>query len=363
MPFNGGGTFTRVYSWVVDAANGIFVSSSRTDTDTDDIANGLSNCVTRDGQSPPTANIPMGGFKLTGLAAGITAGDSVRFEQLANALPYGLVEGRLTLTTGVPITTADVLAAETLYFTPYRGNRITLFSSGAWAAQTFTEISIDVPDVTSVHDVFAYNNSGTVTLEVLAWTNDTTRAVALTTQDGVYVKTGDPTRRYLGTFYSTTAGNGQIEDSYANRYLFNYYNQVDRPGRILFAGTWTYNSATVRQANNSTANQVNFVIGVAENPVRAYEQMCLQTTGVEAAPGYVVIGLDSATAAATGSTCSGISNAGTPNNTVVSVSEFFGFVGVGRHYLSALESGEASSTTFRGASPPDASGLFVDLQG
>jgi len=179
----------------------------------------------------------------------------------------------------------------------------------------------------------------------------------------VLVKSGDPTRRYLGTFYSTTTGNGQIEDSYANRYLFNYYNQVERPGRILFASFWTYNSATVRQANNSAANQVNFVIGVAENPVRAYEQMSIQTTGVEAAPGYVVIGLDSITAAATGSTCTASSQAGTPNNTLVSISEFYGYVGVGKHYLAALESGEASSTTFRGTASPDASGLFVQLQG
>jgi hypothetical protein len=65
MPFNGAGVFQRIYSWVADAANSIPISSTRTDTDTNDIALGLGNCVTRDGQSPALANLPMGGFKFT----------------------------------------------------------------------------------------------------------------------------------------------------------------------------------------------------------------------------------------------------------------------------------------------------------
>ena len=55
MPFNGSGTFNRIYSWVTDAANGIDVSSSRTDTDTNDIAACLTNCITKDGQQTVTA--------------------------------------------------------------------------------------------------------------------------------------------------------------------------------------------------------------------------------------------------------------------------------------------------------------------
>ena len=82
MPFNGTGLFQRVYSWVVDAAGGLFIDSTRMDTDTDDIAAGLSNCVTRDGQSPWLNNLPAGGFKITGLANGSAPGDSVNFNQV-----------------------------------------------------------------------------------------------------------------------------------------------------------------------------------------------------------------------------------------------------------------------------------------
>ena len=41
--------------------------------------------MTKDGQTVPTANIPMGGFKLTGLGAGTSATDAAQFGQLQNA--------------------------------------------------------------------------------------------------------------------------------------------------------------------------------------------------------------------------------------------------------------------------------------
>lgn len=70
MAFNGSGTFLRLYSWIADAAAAIKISSTRMDAEMDGMATGLSNCVTKDGQTTPTANLPMGGFRHTG------AGDS-----------------------------------------------------------------------------------------------------------------------------------------------------------------------------------------------------------------------------------------------------------------------------------------------
>ena len=142
--------------------------------------------------------------------------------------PPGLCEGRLTLLTGVPVTLADQAAKTTIYFTPFKGNRISLYDGTGWVTHVFTQKSLTVPATTSTpFDIFAYSDSGTVTLEALNWTNDTTRATALTTQDGVLVKTGVTTRRYLGTG-RTTAVEGQIEDSVALRFLWNYYNRVER---------------------------------------------------------------------------------------------------------------------------------------
>lgn len=184
--------------------------------------------------------------------------------------PTGLCEGRLTLLSGSPITMVDQTAKTTVYFTPYLGNRISLYDgSDGWITHTFTEKSVSVPATTvTPFDVFAYSDSGTVTLEVVTWTNDTTRATALTFQDGIYVKTGATTRRYLGTC-RTTSVNGQTEDSKVLRFVWNYYNRLER--RLLKADATghDYNTAAWRAWNNDASILTAFVMGLAEDAVLA----------------------------------------------------------------------------------------------
>lgn len=75
--FNGSGTFVRSYSWVTDAANGINITASRFDTEDDGFAGGLSNCITRDGQGGPTANISWNGYGLTNVTVTMLTGSQV----------------------------------------------------------------------------------------------------------------------------------------------------------------------------------------------------------------------------------------------------------------------------------------------
>ena len=93
MPFNGSGTFNPLSAPTFPAVTGAVIFAARFNSNLTDIHQGLSNCLTRDGQSVPTANLPMGGMKLTGLAAGSVAGDSVRYEQLT-ALDAATLQSR-----------------------------------------------------------------------------------------------------------------------------------------------------------------------------------------------------------------------------------------------------------------------------
>jgi hypothetical protein len=174
-------------------------------------------------------------------------------------------QGRLTLTTGTPVTSADVTGATNIFFAPYGGNRIALYTSSAWKLYTFTELTLALGTLTNdlPYDVFVHDSSGTLTLTAVAWSSKTVRATALTTQDGVLVKTGSTDRRYLGTFHTTATTT--TEDSLAKRLLWNYYNRVRRPMRVLeTTDSWTYTTATLRQANGAAANQLAIVVGVAE---------------------------------------------------------------------------------------------------
>lgn len=65
MSYNGAGVFNRLYSWAADAAAALNISSTRLDAEMDGMATGLSNCVTKDGQTTVTANLPMATFRHT----------------------------------------------------------------------------------------------------------------------------------------------------------------------------------------------------------------------------------------------------------------------------------------------------------
>jgi len=77
MAFNGSGTFSRIYNWSQDAANAIPIMSARMDTEDNGFATGLSNCICKDGQTTITADIPLNGHKLTGIATATAAQDGL----------------------------------------------------------------------------------------------------------------------------------------------------------------------------------------------------------------------------------------------------------------------------------------------
>jgi len=248
------------------------------------------------------------------------------------------INGRLTLTTAAPVTTDDVLAATTVYFTPYNGNQIATYSGSAWSINTFSEKSVAVPATTSTpFDVFIVDS--TFALETVNWTNDTTRATALVLQDGIYVKSGATTRRYLGTG-RTTAVLGQCEDSLKKRYLWNASNRLIRNMLVNdLTDEWTYTTNTMRQANGSTDNQLDFVIGLSEVPVSANLQCTVRnTSGINLA---VAIGLD-----VTNNTSSNITEFRANSSEVQALKAVYtGYPSVGRHFLAWLEVSEASGTT------------------
>ena len=264
----------------------------------------------------------------------------------ASIMGLDLCEGRLTLTSGTPVTTADVTGATSVYFAPYKGNRIALNDgSSVWTILTFTELTLALGTLTSglPYDVFAYNNSGVVALESLAWTSGTARATALTTQNGVLVKSGATTRRYLGTFYTTATTT--TEDSASRRLLFNYYNRVRRPlSCVDTTDTWNYTTTTWRAANANTTDgvgRVACVVGWAEDAA-SFTNYCLvrsNAVGMRFAAG---VGIDSTTVN------SAVLIGGESNviDRVVSISAFYEDVmAVGYHFIQRLEISQAANTT------------------
>lgn len=283
------------------------------------------------------------------------------------AIPSGICQGRLTLTTAVPVTTADVTGATTIYFTPYNGNGVSLWNGFCWRAYQFAELSVALGTLSNAsnYDVFLYDSSGTLTLAIgPAWTSDTGRGTGagtteLALQDGVYVNNvaisggpGAKLGRYLGTFRTTATTT--TEDSYrgtsqagGKRFLWNACNRVERSlGVIDTTDSWTYTTATWRQADSASGNKVEYVCGLSIEIVKAEALGMASNSGGSNVYAPTGIGVDSTSAnSAKVFGSPGMALGAGSGPTTVTTANYKGIPGLGYHYLSWLEISVASGTT------------------
>jgi hypothetical protein len=129
MSFNGSGTFL-INSTGQPVVPNTIISSTAFNALTADLATGLSTCLTRNGQSTPTANIPLGGFKLVNVGAGTLAGDALVFGQAATVSGV-TITGLTGLVKANGSSAATAATAGTDYVSPSVATNFT-------ATQTFT---------------------------------------------------------------------------------------------------------------------------------------------------------------------------------------------------------------------------------
>jgi hypothetical protein len=273
--------------------------------------------------------------------------------------------GRLTLTSGTPVTTSDVTGASTIYYALHTSNQIPIYDGTNWGLQTFTELSQTTTDTTkspaavandSNYDLFVWNDSGTIRLSRgPPWTSDTARGTGAGTtelfkQDGRYVNNvsitnGPGARRgtYVGSFRSSSSA--LANDTVKNRLLFNAYNRVSRAMRIMSqsAPTYTYTLTTARQAGGTATNQVNFLVGLAEDAIQASLQAYASNTSANV---NVVIGfgLDSTTTPSVVAVGGGATTQ-VAGQIVPVGAHYREFPSIGYHALNWLEGSAATGTT------------------
>lgn len=277
--------------------------------------------------------------------------------------------GRLTLTSATPVTNSDVTAAATIYYALYGHNLVPLWDGTRWRVFEISELSLALNSNsghTGYHqsgknfDVFIDYNAGTPRLVTgPAWTSDTARADAIARKDGRWTNNASMTVRF-GTASGDTAtmaantglyvgsirctANGQTEDSAAKRFVWNTDNRRRRKMMVTeTANTWTYTTAAVRQANNNTANQLDFLIGLSEDMVyaKAFAEFANTSAGVVV---FTLIDMDGVAGAELGSIEAKFSSqvVNLPQKTFT---ECLVVPAIGRHYLSWLEYSVATGTT------------------
>lgn len=287
----------------------------------------------------PTGNIAV---TLTGKTL-TTATIAAASNAVSGFVDPGLCGLRPTLTTTVPVTTSDVTGATNIYFTPYRSGAISLWNGTQWVVYTTAEITLPLGTLTSGknYDVYAYQNAGVVTLEISgAWSNDTTPPTR-GTQDGVLIKSGDPTRKLVFSFRTTSTTT--TADAVLTRFLSSLYNAVPREMSVVDpTDTWTYvNPGQVwRQARATTSNKFEYLCCEP----RALVADVSGTANVGGAGSVCVgIGIDS-----TSSNSAKITN-GRANATSLDVTmsgAYRGTPALGYHAVNWLETGQSGVATY-----------------
>lgn len=280
--------------------------------------------------------------------------------------------GRLTLTSNTPVMNADATAQGTVYYAPYVNAYVPIYNGTSWKQFAFSQVSLTLNSTdntsTNLYDIFIFNNAGTLTLGTgPAWTNATTRSAAIALKDGIWTNNASITLRaggsslgaqaantctLLGTIYCTA--NGQTGMSFAPAAasggpatapilgLCNAYNLVTITASARDSkNSWTYTTATWRQADNSNKNQISFVDCLQQSAIKAtYSCTINGVTGSVASA--IGIGLDSTSAEPR---ASGVEVASSQAN--VTVEDNF-FPQLGFHFVSAMEYATGSTATFSG---------------
>ncbi|MBP0021020.1 MAG: hypothetical protein J7647_26135 [Cyanobacteria bacterium SBLK] len=302
----------------------------------------------------------------------VLAGDADAAATQATTLELGaasIAQGRLTLASGKPVPSNDIIAASTLYYTPYNGDLIAIYNTAQsrWEVKSFVERSLDISGLLADtnYDIFLYTNAGALTLEAVAWANSgagtSARAKSISRLNGIYVKTSD-NRRYLGTI-RTTSTLGECEFSSQKRFVWNAKNRY----RFRLLNNFPFNSHTYsgtawRKVRNLDSYTLHVVCGLPEFTRVSVKHNAYGDTNVEY---FCGIGINSSTVNLADLTDDPLK--GNPGDGRTVTADFLNFLDAGYHQIIPLEAtgGGGGVATFFGAAGSPALtklGIIGDLE-
>lgn len=274
----------------------------------------------------------------------------------------GIVQGRLTAVSGSPVPTTDTATVSTLYFSPYKGNVVTVYNGSLWVPYTFSELSLTLSGLTSGknYDVFAYVNGGALTFDLgPAWSTDTSRGTGAGTTElqlvsGVWTNKVALTTLirshsvsanqgvYIGTI--RTISTSATTDSLYQRYVYNAYNRVGRKMYTVYSSAHTYTTASWRAWNSNTTEgqaRMSFVMGLVEDAIEVLGGGQAYNTAATDA-GFNGVGLNTTSASSTSNSYWQGMNAST---IIYGLGSFGNLLpGLGYNYLNATQLGNASTS-------------------
>jgi len=282
----------------------------------------------------------------------------------------GVAGGRLTLSGTLSVTFTNTTSG-TLYYLPHpgAGNQVALHDgSSTWTYHSIPSTGVAATSgslsADANYDVYLYDDSGSLTLDLVQWSSDTLRygTADLEQQDGVHIKEGATTHRYLGTVRTISSSGTKFTDALRQRFVWNFQNSVPVVDYSAdLTDSWTDNGNGTYSAidGGAAAWKHEFVLGV--------EQGVSAELTVFASEYYVIsIALDGTGTPDRTSATAGYGKIYPDTNGLLILHSSYAAQTSGYHYLQGVEStSEAISVTAYGDNGGDAkiqSGMTVQLR-
>jgi hypothetical protein len=278
MSFNGSGTFV-INSTGQPVVTGTVISSTAFNALTADLANGLSTTVTKNGQTTPTANLPMGGFKFTGMADGTAGTDSATVSQIQSA--YGTfltVSGTNTLTATVSPSLTAYSAGQMFGFVAASSNTgaTTIAISGLAAKSIVTPLgALNAGDIQSGYFYIIYYDG--TNFQLLGISTSLTNLSISGTLSVVGAATFNAIKET--TTVSATAATGTINFDCSTQPILYYTTNASGNFTLNFRGTSSVSLNTLM-----SVGQTLTVAFLATQGATAYYNSAVQVDGSSVTP-------------------------------------------------------------------------------
>lgn len=270
--FDGTGTFNRLYNWQSDKASAIPVTASRMDAEMDGFATGLSTCVTKDGQTTITGNLPMSGFRHTGVGNATARTDYPAVSQVQdNKFCYGAETGSVNAYAIAPTIAPSAYAAGQVFWvnvgnTNTASATLNISSLGAKAIKKGGTTAVDAGDLVSgtvyplFYDGTNFQMVGAIPPAAVSYSILT----GIPTQLASVSNTGSISLTNLtmaGTITGTT-GISTSSGGYASAtYLYGQQASVTTIVANLVSGTGAGNTLSATNINAANISATNVSVG------------------------------------------------------------------------------------------------------
>lgn len=249
MPRNGNGVYVLPANSWNPAVTGTTIESSANNATMNDLASAMTQSVSKDGQTSMTGNLPMGNNKLTGLADGSAATDSMSYGQGAKLSGGNTFTGDQVINGSVSLSGSLTVTGPVIFATGTFENINVASVASINKLSVSSTASLNTLNVASVARIAVLNVSSVASVASLNAVGLSINAVAYAYELGTFVPGMTFGGSATGITYSVQLGRYTVEGNLCTvRIQINLTSNGTGVGAALVTGLPFTAAGTVRVA-------------------------------------------------------------------------------------------------------------------